>query len=69
MKLIKSTLILLNLLFVFISVFSLEQAKITVDLNKCLIYGPGLNANFSLAVKYFYIQLVDVYSNKYIFLI
>lgn len=31
----------------------------SISLKDCKVYGPGLNANFTVPVRYFFIELVD----------
>ena len=37
-----------------------------VDVKKSIVWGPGLNPNFNVPVRYFYIQAVDQYGNKWV---
>ena len=35
-----------------------------VDVTRCLIWGPGLKAEFSVPARYFFFQAVDYNGNK-----
>lgn len=38
---------------------SVSKDHASISLRDCRVYGPGLNANFTVPVRYFFIQLVD----------
>lgn len=38
----------------------------TLSLEKSIVWGPGLKSRFSLPVRYFFIQTVDQFGEKYV---
>ncbi|KAI0214981.1 Protein O-glucosyltransferase 2 [Lamellibrachia satsuma] len=41
------------------------KSKTTVDVKKCLVWGPGLKGNFRVPARYFFIQVVDTNGNNF----
>lgn len=66
------TLKCLNALYIFLcliiytsSTQSLsESVSADISLPNCKVYGPGLNANFTVPVRYFFIQLIDTKNER-----
>jgi hypothetical protein len=55
---------ILKYLFLIIIKLSIVSCKNNPDHTKFYVWGPGLNANFNLPVRYFFIQAVDFNNNK-----
>lgn len=41
-----------------------ESVPADISLHNCRVYGPGLNANFTVPVRYFFIQLIDTKNER-----
>lgn len=39
----------------------------TLSLEKSIVWGPGLKSRFSLPVRYFFVQAVDQFGEKYVY--
>lgn len=57
---------MLFLLFVWVLVATANGFE-EPDFSRFIAWGPGLRADFSMPVRYFYIQAVDTESNKLAF--
>jgi len=60
-----------SFIYFFVSVLSnyaccLSQINRVVSLTKSLVWGPGLDVNIVLPVRYFFIQPVDSEGYKYV---
>ena len=50
--------------FLLFHTSSALDSKNGVDVSKTLVWGPGLNTNFVVPVRYFFIQPVDLDGDK-----
>jgi hypothetical protein len=54
-----------KILFLIIIKLAKYTSQNNPDYSKFYVWGPGLDPNFNLPVRYFFIQAVDIYKNKY----